>query len=163
MFGPRARAGVLRRSDVVETTRMRRLDVEHGPPRAVALTRAPAMARWIAAELRPTELELTTVASVDAVLAALVGGPPPHAELLIVDLDPLDAASTFELHALRARGWFGVIIALGSAAPDLQVSLAIHRALPRPLREGALGLAVDELGLHEPTLPVSIMPRSHPR
>ena len=164
MVGPRTKSpGILRRTDVAVTAKVPCLDVDVDMVRGIALAPEPAVARWIMDELGARETEIRYVASGTQVVNALIGCPPPHPPLRIVDFDPLGPADVFALHELRARGWFGAVIGLGSVAHELRSSLAVARVLARPLDAGSLARAVDELGLCNPTMPIAIMRGNHLR
>lgn len=151
--------GLMRRADIAVTTKFQRLESEGDVSAALVLARDTAVADWIADELRHSETELGTADTVDEVLLALFDIPPPRPQILVVDFDPLNASEVFQLHAVRARGWFGVIIGLGTVAPALRTSLAVHRVLARPLDDGALARAFEVIGVSDPTSRIPILRR----
>jgi hypothetical protein len=117
--------------------------------RIAGIAKDPGLARWMREELADARFLLEIADDARVVVLALTEGAPPYPQILIVDLDELSPAELVELHAIRDR-WFGAIIAIGVASPDLRTSLAIDFAVP-PFRPGLLVKAVREIGLSRRT------------
>jgi hypothetical protein len=81
------------------------------------------------------------------IVTILVDDPPPRPQVLVADFDALSARDVLGLHAIRDRGWFGAVIALGDVAKTLCSSLNINVVLPRPIDVELLREAVGALGL----------------
>jgi hypothetical protein len=86
----------------------------------------------------------------DAV-TSLIDEPPPRPQILVVDFDALTATDVLELHAIRERGWFGSIIALGDVSADLRRSLAIEHVVALPLAGATLRRAIARVGIDQTT------------
>lgn len=124
-------------------------------PRTRVMLYAPATSAEVEPEL-PRNVVVQVGRCLLEVIAALVDDPPPRPQVLVIDLDALSPAELLHLHELRERGWFGTIIALGSAPIELRRSLMIDRVLPLPLPPGKLADAIGKIGFEAATtrLPV---------
>lgn len=100
--------------------------------------RSPVRASWIDAELTDRSVVVQNAHSVGQIISALIEDPPPRPQLLVLDFDHLDDGDLTHFHALRRRGWFGRIIALGRVPLSLRTSLAIERVIDEPFRRDAL-------------------------
>jgi hypothetical protein len=121
------------------------------PDRILAFALDAALSAWIEEELSGLGLALQHARSVREAVAALVEDPPPRPQIMVADLDAMTPADVLQLHAVRERGWFGAIIAIGNVADVLQTSLNIDRVLARPLGSEVLRKAVNRIGLDRPT------------
>jgi hypothetical protein len=119
--------------------------------RAVALVGDSLRGGWIGSELAAMRLRLDVARSVEDAIAALGGDAPPHPQILLVDFDPLSALDVLQLHSIRERGWFGVILAFGNVPDDLRRSLNIERVLPNDTTGAELREAIAKVGLDRPT------------
>jgi hypothetical protein len=124
---------------------------------AFAMTRAlifaPGLedAAWVESELADRRLTMRRVPTVREVVVTLVDDPPPRTQLLVIDVDAMDAIEVLRLHAVREHGWFGAIVGLGQVPEPLRVSLGIERRFARPFVQGALRRAVAQIGLDRAT------------
>jgi hypothetical protein len=130
------------------------------PVRAIIFSPATERERWIEAELARARAMIQIGYSVRQLVMALCEDPPPRPQILIVDMDSLAPAEVVQLHAIRERGWFGTIVALGNVPPALRRSLQIEKVLTVPFVEDAL---VDTLAQHRHntmahTLPMPMVP-----
>jgi hypothetical protein len=94
-----------------------------------AIVYAPTHADWVERELAGTPLTVEQARSIVDVIEALVGGPAPRPQYLIVEIESLSVGELLELHAIRELGWFGTMIGLGHVSLSLRKSLRIDRAL----------------------------------
>ncbi|MBA3541895.1 MAG: hypothetical protein H0T79_19930 [Deltaproteobacteria bacterium] len=131
------------------------------PPGIRVFVHAPVSPRheWIESELDHHGALVQVGRTITAVVTALVDDPPPRAQVFVVDFDALSPGEVLELHALRERGWFGAIIALGTVGDILRSSLSIDRVLCPPLVAGLLCETIDGLGLHAVTVRMPTLAR----
>jgi len=106
---------------------------------------------WIerALDNRPYVFQVAQTAK--EIVTILVDDPPPRPQLLVADFDALSAAEALGVHAIRDRGWFGAVVALGNVSRSLCASLNINAVLPRPLDPVLLREAVGALRLDDAT------------
>ena len=97
---------------------------------------------------------LRTVGTVREVVTALIDDPPPRAQLLIADVTAMTPVDVLQLHEIRERGWFGVIVAIGAVPDELRASLAIDRVVA-PFGVHAVREAVDAVGVNKATTRMS--------
>ncbi|MGE5186385.1 MAG: hypothetical protein ACM31C_30225 [Acidobacteriota bacterium] len=107
--------------------------------------------RWIEEELAGEHVIVQVARTARDIVRALIQDPPPRAQLLVADLDAMSASDVLGVHAIRDRGWFGSLIALGEVADELRGTLNIAHVLRRPLGSEGLRKAVTQLGLEKPT------------
>lgn len=119
--------------------------------RAVALVADGLRSFWYESELAALDMKLDIARSAGDAVAALVDDTAHRPQILFVDFDPLTAVDVMQLHAIRDRGWFGVIIAVGDVAADLRRSLNVERVLPANTTGAVLRETVTKLGLYRPT------------
>ena len=96
---------------------------------AVVFAPEARTAAWIERELAREEIVVQTARTVTEVIAAVVDDPPPRPQIVIIDFDSLDAGAIVELHAIRERGWFGTILAIGKVHAGFRKSLRIDQVL----------------------------------
>lgn len=118
--------------------------------RAVVYAPVEARAEWVERELHGEEIVIQIGRGVADVISALTDDPPPRPQILVVDFDAIHPGEILELHAVRERGWTGMIFALGNVPPDLRRSLRIEEVLTK-LRDNALRGAVSEVGFDAQT------------
>jgi hypothetical protein len=106
---------------------------------------------WVESELGGQAFSLQVARSAREIVTALVDDPPPRAQILVSDFDALSASDVLGLHAIRDRGWFGSIVALGNVSPELRASLSVEQVLGRPLVAEQLRTAVTRVGLDQAT------------
>jgi hypothetical protein len=95
-------------------------------------------AAWVEQELANEDVFVQTARSVADLVSALIEDPPPRPQLLVVDLDTMNAGELLHLHSIREHGWFGRVIALGSAPMTLRLSLRIEKVIASPYARDAL-------------------------
>ena len=110
--------------------------------RAIVYAPAPERQRWVEQELIRKSTIIQVGRSVSHLVAALVEDPAPRPQVLVIDLDALDAGELFHLHQIRERGWCGTIVALGRVPHALRASLGIDTVIAPPFVEDALGEAI---------------------
>ena len=118
--------------------------------RAVVYAPVAIRAAWIDKELGAEDIILARADTPRDVLALVMEDGLPRPQLLVLDFDSLSAAEVLELHALRERGWFGTILAIGKVHPALRKSLRIEQVLGT-LVDNALRGAVSDLGFDAKT------------
>jgi hypothetical protein len=113
----------------------------------VAVVYAPdePIAAWVEEELEADGARIQIARSMSGLVQALVADPTPRPHVLIVDLDALAPAELMELHAIRHKGWFGSIVALGHTPSALRRSLSIDVVLAQPVRQNQLRDAFAQL------------------
>jgi hypothetical protein len=114
--------------------------------RVLALA-ADATLAWIEQELAREAITLQIARSVAHAVSALVEDPPPRATILVCDFDALDPLQLLELHQIRERGWFGVIVGLGDVPAALRTSLAITHVISPPYVTNLLRSAIARTGI----------------
>jgi hypothetical protein len=97
---------------------------------------------FLESELEHASLLLTVARSVPSLVGALCDDPPPIPQILVIDLEMLSAVELIELHAIRHRGWCGMILALGHVPAELRRSLGVDRVFDVPLSSDTLRAAV---------------------
>ena len=122
--------------------------------RAIIYAPTPQRARWIEAELDAEGCVVQTSLSVGNVVSVLVSDPAPYPSLLVVDFDDVSALELMRLHAIRERGWFGMIVGLGTVAQPLRESLAIDHVLTPPFVKDSLRDAIAHLTAATRQIPV---------
>ena len=101
------------------------------------------IATWIEDELEQAGgARVQCARSMAALIQAVIHDPTPRPNVLIIDVDGLDAGELMQLHSLRQLGWFGSLIALGSLPVDLRKSLAVDYVLAPPFDKNALRNAI---------------------
>lgn len=112
--------------------------------RLVALCSRPTLRSWIEAEIAdlvPWRLYAPTISDVMKMLSR---GEASRSELLLLDIELMNAASTLELASgLDAHWWNGTVVALGNARGMHRRYLTIDRAIDRPLGSEALRAYVE--------------------
>ena len=111
----------------------------------------PIISQWIEEELADADFTIQIARSAAEVVAALVEDPPPRPQILVADFLSMSATDVLHIHAIRDRGWFGILIALGPISDDLRKSLNVGPVLLPPFERGALGKVVADIGLHRAT------------
>jgi hypothetical protein len=121
-----------------------------GERRVIALCAGSYLRSWIEAEIGDVVGSREYASSIDDVIAALGRGGASRHELLVLDLDLLQAAHVRDLHAaIEAKWWNGMIIGLGAPRGIHRRYLEIERVIARPFGSEALraivgkGLQVD--------------------
>jgi hypothetical protein len=107
--------------------------------------------RWIESTFDGTGYLLQIARTVPEIVRIAVDDPPPRPQVLVADFDAIAAADLLGLHAIRDRGWFGAIVALGVVSAPLCSSLNIHTLLKRPLNAHHLRDAVVAIGVEGTT------------
>ncbi|HEY5934247.1 MAG TPA: hypothetical protein VIU61_06430 [Kofleriaceae bacterium] len=113
------------------------------------------LATWIESELKRRGVTWQTARTVPQILAGLIDDPPPRAQILVADFGPMSPIDVLQLHGIRERGWFGVIIGLGEVSTDLRKSLQIEAVIGPPYKPDAL---VDLIGATKLTLATTKIP-----
>jgi len=131
--------------------------------RAVALVSDGLRAGWFASELAAFPIVLELARSVPQAVAWLTDDRPPRPQILFVDFDPLTPIDVLQLHAIRERGWFGVIIGFGNVARDLRTSLNIECVLENDTAGVELREIVAKVGLNRPTSRMRTLTRPRSR
>jgi hypothetical protein len=126
--------------------------------RALVFAPSEAVATWIKQELSGLALELEYAESVNEIVYATIATSPTRPQLLIADFDAMDPVDVLRIHSIR-EGWFGTVIALGTVAQELRVSLNIASVLTPPFASGPLRKAVTAIGLDRPTTKMTKLPR----
>lgn len=111
--------------------------------RAIIYSPIAARQAWMETELARGGTLLQIGRSIEHLVAALVEDPAPRPQLLVIDVDALSGLDLLRLHAIRERGWFGTIIAVGDVPPDLRKSLGIDGVVATPFAQDVLGDALD--------------------
>jgi hypothetical protein len=93
-----------------------------------AIVYAPDHETWVRSELAGTQIELEVAQSVRQLVRVLTE-EAPRPQLLIIDLNSINAAELLHLHSIREQGWFGAIVALGRVPASLRKSLSIERTV----------------------------------
>jgi len=117
--------------------------------RAMVFAPDPKLVGWIEAELTRRGVTWQIARSIEHVVAGLVEDPPPRAQVLVADFGPMSPIDVLQMHAIRDRGWFGIIIGLGDVSADLRSSLRIETVLGPPYVDNTLA---DVIGAAKLTL-----------
>jgi hypothetical protein len=137
--------------------RARRALGDGEPIRAVVFAPAPPLAAWLEDELPRCPSSWRRCDTVEQIVERLIDDPPPRPLLLIADFDAMAPAGVLHLHAIRERGWFGVVIGFGAVPRALRSSLRIHRVVA-PHRHGALADAIVRIGFTMATTRIARLP-----
>jgi hypothetical protein len=122
-----------------------------GDVRAIAYSPTPHRIKWIENELDRDGTMLQVSRNITGIVAALLDDPPPHPQILVLDLDGMSAGELMYLHVVREQGWFGSIIALGKVPDLLRISLSIDQVLTPPFVRDSLRDAIAALHLRAET------------
>jgi len=122
-----------------------------GDVRAIAYSPTPHRIKWIEGELDRDGTLLQVSRNVKGLVASLLDDPPPHPQILVLDLDGLSPAELMYLHCVREQGWFGSIIALGKVPEPVRKSLTIDQVLTPPFVRDSLRDAIAALNLRAAT------------
>jgi len=101
----------------------------------MSLVADPFYREWLDAELGHLGISHTSCANIEEILDALETAPP---EMVFADL----GRHAHSLFALRERGWFGPLYAIGEASRNLCYALGVTRVLSSPLSRAAFRDAV---------------------
>lgn len=123
--------------------------------RVMVFAPVPEIATWVELELKRRNVTWQTARTVQQIVAGLIDDPPPRAQILVADFGPMSPIDVLQLHGIRERGWFGVIIGLGEVSPDLCKSLQIESVLAPPYKPDALA---DLIGATKLTLATTKIP-----
>jgi hypothetical protein len=110
--------------------------------RVLVYAPAPECVGWIEEELARDDVIMQVARSVRDLVSALVEDPPPRPQLLVADLDAMNAGELLHLHAIREQGWFGTIVGLGTVPLPLRASLGVEKVIAAPYPRNALRAAV---------------------
>jgi hypothetical protein len=127
--------------------------------RAMLYAPTGGVAEWIERELAP-RVTLQIGRTMEQVVAGLTEDPPPRAQLLIADFDAMAAVDVLQIHGIRERGWFGIVIGLGKVPVSLLASLGIDRVIVPPYRDGLLASAVSDIGITRATTRIAVLDRA---
>jgi len=112
--------------------------------RVVALCNRPTLKSWIEAEIRDLVRWRLYAPTIGDVMKLLTRGEASKSEMLLLDMEQMNAASTLELaSALDQHWWSGVLVALGNARSMHRRYLTIDRSLDLPLGSEALRAYVE--------------------
>jgi len=95
-------------------------------------------AAWVERELANELVVVQTARTVAEAVCALIEDPPPRPQMLVADIDAMNAGELLHLHAIREQGWFGCVVALGATPVTLRLSLRIERVIAAPFPRDAL-------------------------
>jgi hypothetical protein len=113
--------------------------------RVIALCAGSYLRSWIEAEIADIVGSRVYAASIGEVVAALGRGGASRHELLVLDLDLLQAADVRDLQAaIETAWWNGMIIGLGAARGIHRRYLEIERVIARPFGSEALRAIVEK-------------------
>ena len=129
-----------------------------GDVRAIAYSPTPHRIRWIEGELDRDGTLLQVSRNIRGLVTALLDDPPPHPQILVLDLDGMSPAELMYLHVVRERGWFGSSIALGKVPDLLRISLTIDQVLTPPFVRDSLRDAIAALNLRAETTQMPTIP-----
>jgi hypothetical protein len=118
--------------------------------RAVVYAPIASRADWIERELDSEEIVVEHARNVRDIVNLVLQEGLPRPQILVVDFDALTGAEVLELHAIRERGWFGTIFAIGKVPVALRKSLRIEQVLAT-LVDNALRGAIAEVGFDATT------------
>lgn len=96
----------------------------------MSLVTDPFHRAWLDAELGHLGISHVPCTKIDEIFGALVGDPP---DLVLVDL----SRHALSMFALRERGWFGPLYAIGDASRNLCYALGVTSVLHAPLSRDA--------------------------
>ena len=116
------------------------------------------LAAWVESELKARKVTWQTARTVSQILAGLIDDPPPRAQILVADFGPMSPVDVLQLHAIRERGWFGIVIGLGDVSEDFRKSLQIESVLGPPYKPGALGDLIGATKLSLATTKIPTLP-----
>ena len=124
--------------------------------RVIALCAGSYSRSWIEAEVADLVGARVYVDSVAELVATLGRGGASRHELLVLDLDLLQAADVRDLQAaIEANWWNGMIVGLGAPRGIHRRYLEIERVIARPLGSEALRAIVEKIDLdRRDTLPI---------
>lgn len=111
---------------------------------------------WMVSEISRLDSFVQIERNVENVIAALTEDPPPRPAIVVIDFDKMDAGAMFQLHALRERGWCGVIIGVGMIPIPLRSSLGIERVVTTPANDGDLADAIEAVGFTSQTVRIPV-------
>jgi len=112
--------------------------------RVIALCAGSYLRSWIEAEISDLVGSRVYVEAVGQVIAALGRGGASRHEVLVLDLDMLQAAEVRDLQAgIEVRWWNGMIVGLGVARGLHRRYLDIERVIPRPFGSEALRAIIE--------------------
>lgn len=114
--------------------------------RVIALCAGSYSRSWIEAEVADLVGARVYVEAMHELVAALGRGGASRHELLVLDLDRLQAAELRDLQAaIETRWWNGMIVGLGAVRGIHRRYLEIERVIPRPLGSEALRAIVEKM------------------
>ena len=102
----------------------------------MSLVSDPFHRAWLEAELGHLEISHVACTKIDEIFDALATDAP---DLVLVDL----SCHALSMFALRERGWFGPIYAVGEASRNLCYALGITAVLHAPLSRDAFREALS--------------------
>lgn len=102
----------------------------------MSLVADPFYREWLDAELGHLGISHKSCTHIDEILDALDTDPP---ELVFADV----SRHAHSLFALRERGWFGPLYAIGEVSRNLCYALGVTRVLSSPLSRTAFRDAVS--------------------
>lgn len=124
--------------------------------RVLAFAPGSEVEDWIVSEISRLDAFVQIERNVENVIAALIEDPPPRPAILVVDFDEMDPGEMLQLHALRERGWCGVIIGVGMIPIPLRSSLGIERVVSLPAADGDLASAIEAVGFTSQTVRIPV-------
>jgi hypothetical protein len=124
--------------------------------RVLAFAPGSEIEDWIVSEISRLDAFVQIERNVENVIAALIEDPPPRPAILVVDFDKMQGGAVMQLHAVRERGWCGVIIGVGMVPIPLRSSLGIERVVAIPATDGDLSKAIEGVGFTSQTVRIPV-------
>jgi hypothetical protein len=122
-----------------------------GERRVIALCAGSHLRSWIEAEIGDIVGSREYASSVVEVIAALGRGGASRNELLVLDLDLLQAGHVRDLQAaIETKWWNGMIVGLGSPRGIHRRYLEIERVIARPFGSEQLRAIVEKTEKADP-------------
>ena len=121
---------------------------------ALIISRDPNVRRWIEHELFGERVTPQFVDTLVDVVTMLTLVPPPWPQLLIIEVAALSTLDVDLLGSIRAAGWSGMVIAIGTPTRAMRRALSIDRVVPSSLTNEQLRYAIKYVGTERPTLPM---------
>ena len=112
----------------------------------IALSAGSSSRSWIEAEVADLVGARVYVESVAELVAALGRGSASRHDLLVLDLDLMQAADVRDLKAaIETKWWNGMIVGLGAPREIQRRYLEIERVIARPFGSEALRSIVEKI------------------
>ena len=118
------------------------------PLQIITYARSAAVRRWIDAEHQGHLGTVTHAATTKEAIAAMshVGGS--IRSVLIVDADDVREHDLLDFEAFLAKGWGGVVVAIGAVSPRMKRRIGVALVIKRPLGSEVLRTVLSDLERH---------------